>query len=307
MALPLRKGSAPEPAPPATRARIWVTDALLVLMAIIWGVNFSVVKYGTRTLDPLVYNGIRVSLAAVALGGVASRMPGSRLARRDLLSLLALGLLGNGIYQLFFIEGIARTRAGDAALVLAASPAFIALFGHFTGVERLTMRRAAGIALSIGGMALVVFGAAGAATGESSLLGNLLVLAGCLCWAVFTILLMPFTARIDGIRVTALTMTGGAAPLLLIALKPIAATTWSTVPPLAWAAIAYSGLFALVIAYLFWYRGMRVLGPTRTALYSNLQPVIALLVAWIALHEIPTISQGLGAAGILGGLLLART
>ena len=75
---------------------------------------------------------------------------------------------------------------------------------------------------------------------------------------------------------------------------------------LGWTAIAYSGVFALVVAYFFWYRGIRVIGPTRTAMYSNLQPIIALLVDWAMLGETPTIWQGVGAASIMTGLVLAR-
>jgi drug/metabolite transporter (DMT)-like permease len=84
-------------------------------------------------------------------------------------------------------------------------------------------------------------------------------------------------------------------------------THWSAAPPAAYGAIAYSGLGALVLAYLFWYRGIRVIGPTRTAMYSNLQPIFAVLVAWLVLNEIPTIWQGVGALSIMSGLLLART
>jgi drug/metabolite transporter (DMT)-like permease len=73
------------------------------------------------------------------------------------------------------------------------------------------------------------------------------------------------------------------------------------------AALFFSGLGALVLAYLFWYRGVRVLGPTRTAMYSNLQPVIALLIAWPALSEVPTLIQGAGAVTIIAGVILTRT
>ena len=59
-------------------------------------------------------------------------------------------------------------------------------------------------------------------------------------------------------------------------------------------------------AYFFWYRGLRVLGPTRTAVYSNLQPIVALLVAWAFLNETPTIFQGVGAATIIAGVFLTR-
>jgi drug/metabolite transporter (DMT)-like permease len=305
MALPAFEES--PPARPVARPGVLATDLLLVLMAVIWGVNYSVVKYGTRALDPLAYNGTRVLLAAGALLGVAAAMGVPRATRRDTLALLGLGVLGNGLYQVLFIEGIARTRAGDAALVLAAAPAFIALFGHASGVEHLTRRRAAGIGLSIGGMALVVLGAAGVASEGSSLTGNLLVLGGCLCWSLFSVLLKPYAGRADGVRIAALTMAGGAVPLVLVALGAMRATHWGEVAPGAWAAVAFSGLGALVIAYLCWYRGVRVLGPTRTAMYGNLQPVVALLVSWAFLRETPTAWQGLGAAGILGGLFLSRT
>jgi drug/metabolite transporter (DMT)-like permease len=73
-----------------------------------------------------------------------------------------------------------------------------------------------------------------------------------------------------------------------------------------WGAIVFSGLGALVIAYLCWYRGVRVLGPTRTSMYGNLQPVVALIFAWALLHEVPTLMQGMGAASIITGLLLTR-
>jgi drug/metabolite transporter (DMT)-like permease len=78
-------------------------------------------------------------------------------------------------------------------------------------------------------------------------------------------------------------------------------------PTLGWAALLYSAVFALVIAYYFWYRGVRVIGPTRTAMYSNLQPVIAVLMAWALLHETPTAWQSVGAVSIMSGLLLTRS
>src|SRR5512133_344590 len=107
----------------------WGTDALLVLMALIWGVNFIVVKVGAQLLQPLAFNSGRVTIAAVALVLIvlAIRVPWP--SRRDTVRLLALGVLGNGLYQWFFIEGISRTRAGDAALVLAAAPALMAIIG----------------------------------------------------------------------------------------------------------------------------------------------------------------------------------
>jgi drug/metabolite transporter (DMT)-like permease len=293
-----------------TRPGVWLTDATLVLMAIIWGVNFSVVKFGTTLVEPLAYNGLRVTLAAAVLVSIISLGRTAFPSRRDILALMALGVLGNGIYQYFFVQGIARTSASDAALVVAASPAFIAIISRLRGVERTGARGVAGILLSVAGIALVVLGTTQGAgdegSGQSSLSGDLLVLCGSLAWAVYTVLLKPYTERIAGLQLSAFTMVGGAVSLLLVAWPAVARANWSSVPMLGWGAVVYSGIFALVIAYLFWYRGVRVIGPTRTAMYSNLQPVIAVLVAWAMLGETPTIWQGVGAVSIMAGLLLTR-
>src|SRR5215210_2914924 len=164
------------------RPAFGVTDILLFTMAVIWGINFSVVKYATHSFSPPALTGLRVALAALFLIGVAFTSPHPRLARRDVLFLLLFGVLGNGLYQLFFVHGVARTRAGNAALIVGAAPAFIALFARLRGLERVRRVTLAGIGLSVVGVALVIAGSAGASNGEATLLGSLLVFGGVLCW-----------------------------------------------------------------------------------------------------------------------------
>jgi drug/metabolite transporter (DMT)-like permease len=290
----------------ATRPGVWLTDLSLLLMTLIWGVNFSVVKYGTQLVDPLAYNGVRVALAAVSLVLIVVLSGAEWPSRLTMLILLGLGALGNGLYQLFFVEGIARTRAGDAALLTAASPALIALIGRVRGLERIRPRGMVGIGLSMLGIALVVFGTAHGNAQHATLVGDFLILCGSLCWAIYTVLLKPHTHDIGGIQLSALTMVGGAIPLLVVAAPAIAHTRWSAMPATGWGAVAYSGLGALVVAYLFWYRGVRVLGPTRTAMYSNLQPALGVFLAWAMLNEAPTPWQLVGVTFIISGLLLTR-
>jgi drug/metabolite transporter (DMT)-like permease len=102
-------------------------------------------------------------------------------------------------------------------------------------------------------------------------------------------------------------MVGGAIPLLIASAPYLWSTKWSAVGIGGWLALIYSSVVSMGIAYFFWYRGLRVLGPTRTAVYANLQPIIALIVAWIFLSETPTIFQGVGAATIVAGVFLTRT
>ena len=290
-----------------TRPGVWLTELSLVGMALIWGVNFSVVKFGTSVIDPLAYNGVRVMLAGLLLSAIVFARRLALPSARTTLALLGLGVLGNGVYQVFFIEGIARTRASDAALVIAATPAFIAVIGRLRGVERVAARGAVGIALSIAGIALVVLGSTEGREGQATVTGDLLVLIGALCWAVYTVMLKPYTERVGGLQLSALTMMGGAIPLFALASPVVFHAPWHALPAMGWLAIVYSGVFALVVAYLFWYNGVRVIGPTRTSMYSNLQPIVAVLVAWPMLGEIPTPWQIVGAACIMGGLVLTRS
>ena len=276
-------------------------------MAVIWGVNFVVVKYATQIFNPVAFTGLRVGTVALFLVIVAFARGGITLPRRDVIALLLLGVLGNGLYQLFFVHGVARTRAGNAALIIASAPAFIALIARARGMERVRALTLVGIALSVVGVALVMIGSATSSTGEATLLGSVLVFFGVLCWSIYTIGLQPYTTRVDVIQLSAVTMVGGAVPLLIASTPALLGTNWSAVGMGGWLALFYSSVISMGVAYFFWYRGLRVLGPTRTAVYANLQPIVALLVAWPLLNEVPTVFQAVGAATIIAGVFLTRT
>ena len=298
-----------------TRPGFGLTDVSLLLMALIWGVNYTSVKYATGVIEPLAFNGVRVTLAALSLVLIAQGAtrvftiePEGWPRARDAITLVLLGMLGNGVYQILFVEGIARTRAGDAALLISAAPAFIAIIGRLRGTEHVSARGVVGIALSILGMGFVVIGTTNAdADQRAMLLGDSLLLISSLCWSIYTVYLQPYTHRVGGIHLSALTMVGGMVPLLAVAAPAMLATNWTHVPALAWGSLAYSGFFALVIAYLFWYAGVRVLGPTRTAMYANLQPIFAVAVASTVLGEAITGWQVAGAISIITGLVLTRS
>lgn len=293
-----------ENAPPP--ARISVTDLLMVCMALLWGVNFIVVKFATGIFAPLAFNSARIVLAVVVLWGIFFARGASLPPRVQLRGMLALGMLGNGLYQILWVEGMARTRASDAALLIAASPAFIEIIGWVRGQERTGLRGIAGITLSLAGIGLIVSAAPAGGSNRSTLAGNALILGSVLCWSLYSVGLRPYTEKIDGLTLSAVTMTGGMVPMLLAATPSIAATNWGAVSAAGWSAVAYSGIIALVVAYLFFYRGVRVLGPTRAAMYSNLQPLFAMTAAWAMLGEVPHAPQLLGGLCIIGGLLLTR-
>jgi drug/metabolite transporter (DMT)-like permease len=289
------------------RSRLGKTDVLMLMVALIWGVNFPVLKYTTAAIPPVPFTALRVTIAAFVMLVIAAFRRRPWPVRRDALTLVALGTVGHGLYQLLFINGLARTKVGNAALIVASAPAFIALASRARGIERLRPRNLAGVALSISGVALVVLGSTAPSRTDASLLGTALVFCGVLCWTAYTVLLQPLVRGTDPIQIAALTTIGGILPLLFVAPVALAEVDWRSVGTGPWIGLLYSSVISMGVAYLFWYRGLRVLGPTRTSVYTNLQPPIAITIAWIFLHDAPTVWQGLGTGTIMTGIFLTRS
>jgi drug/metabolite transporter (DMT)-like permease len=265
------------------------------------------VKLGASYFAPLAFNAVRIALASALLLGAAWLLREPMPDRRTIRTLLLLGVLGNGVYQVLFIEAISRTRSANVAIVLASAPAMMALAGRVTGREFLGGRALLGIGVSLAGITLVVLGGAAAATPGGSIAGDLLALCAVASWVTYSLLLKPYTERVAPVTMSAVTMVGGAVPLALIAVPQLLDVTWGAIAWRGWAAVGYAGVLAVALGYLAWYRGLRVLGPTRTAMYGNLQPVVALAVGALLVHEPPTAWQILGASGTMLGLVLVRS
>jgi len=292
---------------PARRTVLTTTDLLLTLMTLIWGINVIIVKAALDVFSPLEFNAFRFAIGGVIIALVARRLGRATPDRADWKRLAVLGILGNAVYQVAYIEGLDHTRAGNASLIMGTGPIYTALFSHLRGHERVRGRDAAGILMSTLGLASVVLGSGADVGFGAGLGGDLLILFATVCWSAYTVGNKPMVDRYGAITATAWTMVIGAVFIVLLGAPAALRHDLATVPLAGWAAVGYSAVFALVLAFLFWYRGVEKLGSTRTATYSNFQPVIVLLVAWPLLHETPTLWQIIGAGGIFTGIFLTRT
>jgi len=228
------------------------TDGLLVVMTLIWGVNYIVIKAALEVLSPLAFNAVRFTLAAVAVAAFARAAGARRPPAHAVLRLVLLGVLGNTLYQLCYIEGMARTRAGNAALIMAAVPVLTAVASHLLGHERLRRRDVAGLALSTAGIGALVAGSGETVGLRGPLAGDLLMLLAVVFWTAYTIFAKPLVDTLGATVTTAWTMALGSIPLLALCVPSALAQRWSAVTPAAWIGTVFSSLGALVAAYLIW-------------------------------------------------------
>lgn len=281
-------------------------DLTMILVVLIWGANFSVVKLALAELPPLAFAALRFTIAGVLLFALLLLREGMpRLPKGALWKLTWVGIVGNTLYQILFTLGLQRTSAANASLLIATTPALVAGFGALLGIERLRRATISGIGLALAGVALVL-AARGLSFTQAGLLGDLMLLGCAVAWTVYTLGVRSMGGGLSPLAITAWTMATGVPGLLLVAGPELAATDWAAVSAGAWAGLAYSSLLALVVAYLLWNNSVRVAGSNRTAIYGCAIPLVAALAAWPLLGETPTPLQAVGAALIVAGVLMTR-
>jgi drug/metabolite transporter (DMT)-like permease len=291
---------------PVTTTRLPIQDLGMLTVCLIWGLNFSITKFTIVQMPPLAFTAVRFAIASGLLWLIlrategAQPLPGP--VRRQL---IVLGILGNTVYQLVFVLGLARTTASNSALILAMMPMTVAVTAGLLGYERITQRMAVGIALGTLGVALVI-ATRGVGFSAGTLTGDLLTLIGVLAWSGYTVGLRSVPPTVSSLRVTTVTTIAGAPGLVVAGLPQVASLDWATVPRGAWVGLLYATLLSLVVAYILWNRSVKAVGSTRTAIYMCVTPLVAVTGAWLILGERPHPLQGLGAILIVAGVLLTR-
>jgi drug/metabolite transporter (DMT)-like permease len=279
-------------------------DGLLLLMVLIWGANYAVIKFAIRELPPQAFNALRMGVASAVFATALAAAGRPRVARADWARLALLGTVGHFVYQLAFMAGIARTTVSNSALIIGCSPVAVSVASALAGHERVPRAQWAGVLLSVLGVYLVV--GTGADFGGASLTGDLFTLGAVCCWAVYTVGSRPMLARYSPLTVTGLTMIAGTALYVPASAWQLAQVAWGRVPAWAWASMALSALLALNVAYLIWYTSVQRIGNVRTSAYSNFIPLVAMAVAATALGEPIGASKLGGAAAILAGVVITR-
>ena len=277
----------------------------MTLVSLIWGVNFAVVKTALTQITPLPFTAIRFSIATLLLALLLRWREGDCAFPRDSFwRLFWVGVIGNTAYQALFATGLALTTSANASLILTTTPAMTALIGGLTGIERITRRDVAGVALALGGIAVVV--GTRASLSSQTLFGDLLVFISVFCWTAYVLGIRALGGRVSSLRATALTLIAGAPGLILLGLPGLIETDWTRIGGATVFGILYSSALALVVCYLLYNRSVRLIGGVRTTIYACAIPVIATLVAWPVLGEKPTLAQGFGAILIIAGVLAPR-
>jgi drug/metabolite transporter (DMT)-like permease len=282
-------------------------DAWLLGMVFIWGSNFTIIKAALREFPELGFNALRMvtasALFALILAHRQQLWAGRGFTRHDWVRILLLAVVGHFLYQLLFLGGVARTSVANSSLIFGCTPVTVALLSAWLGHERVSVVRWAGAALSLSGVYLVV---AGGSQRGASLTGDMLVAVAMFSWALYTVGSRSLLARHSPLVVTGYTMAIGSLLYVPFGVPSLVRLDWAAISLAGWLGLLYSAVFALVVSYLIWYTAVQRVGNSRTSIYSNVVPLVAMSVAALVLGESIALRQILGAAAILGGVAVTR-
>ena len=275
----------PPTAAPTMTTRLW---GWLLVLSLLWGGSFFFVAVAVRELPSLTLVWLRVALAAAmllallpVLGLKLPRAPGIWVA------FFAMGLLNNLVPFVLLVWGQHRIAGGLAAILNATTPLFTVLVAHAcTADEKLTPRKALGVALGFGGAAVLVGPQALQGLGDD-VLAQLACLGASLSYGFAGI----FGRRFRRLGLPpAVTATGqvSASALMLLPLMLLLDQPWALPMPGAatWAAVAGLALFSTVFGYLLYFRILAAAGATNLSLVTFLNPAVAILLGWLLLAEV---------------------
>jgi drug/metabolite transporter (DMT)-like permease len=278
---------------------------LLVGAMALWGLNLTAVKALTASFDPLLVAVLRMVVAFVALSALAlwRRCPWPDLSLRQWGSVVACGALMVYLNQILLAEGLLRSSAANAAMIMVLSPLVSVLMASAVYRERLTLRVALGVALGFGGVAVVTLSRPEAQL-VSGGLGDLMMVGAVCMFSAGGIVIQKLAQRVEALIMSWAIFTSGAAMLVLHALiSPTTSLDAQTLFPAwtPWLWVLYSGAIATAMGNLIWNRAIGVIGAARTALYLYWVPIFGIAFAVLLLGEPLTIWHPLGLLAVLAG------
>lgn len=305
--------AADQGSPPGLRQRtiaLLTSPLLLLILAVLfWSGNFIVGRGARELIPPVAFNFWRWVIALLILLPFCwhSLWRNRSLIRREWRIISALAISGITAFHSAVYLGLAHSEALNGFVYFATSPLFFVLFAWLLFRDRVEVSQAAGILVSMAGAAVVI------ARGDPAILlglelavGDLWLIAAVALWALYSVLLRR---RPEGLPPLALicVVVGFALAFLL---PFYALELWSgrrvEINRESLASLLYVSVFASVIAYIFWNRGVREAGPNAAGVSLQLMPVFGALLAVAFLDERMAVYHWLGAGLVLAGIVLAR-
>ena len=280
-------------------------DLMLLGTILLWALNVTVTRYVvTHGFRPLAYGTVRYFAATALFWSFTWQRERSfriRLADWKLIALAATFLFTN---QVCFVVSVHETNASTVALMLGATPVITGVITSLLGMEVLPGRFWAGAIVAFVGVGFVAAGAGGGVSGNAG--GDVLAFGTAVTWSAYSVVIAPLMQRYSPFRISALVLALGWVPLALVSIPQLVHQSYGGFGWPVWLALGYAIIGPLFLTNILWFTAIDRVGPSRAALFTNLQPFFSVLFALVLLSEHLNRWEIVGAIAIAAGIVLER-
>lgn len=267
-------------------------------MVLLWASAFPAIQQAVPQMGTVGLSFIRLAVATIALLTVGLRAHTRMPRRQDLGWIIACGFFGMFSYQLLLNFSERHVPAGAASIIVAAAPLVSIAVARLLFNERITRYTIIGSAVALAGVTTVCAARAGISVSNSVWA----VVLAMIVQGVYHPLQRPLLRSYRGIEVATYSMVAGT--VMTLPLVPLAWSSLSHASGAGWAGAVYLGLVPSALGFVLWgFAATHLPTATLTSLLY-LVPAVAVLIAWIWLHEVPTLVELTGGVLVLGGVII---
>ena len=284
----------------------WLAYASLSASMVLVGSYVGLSKLLVASFPVFLLAWLRFGIAAVAMLGWVKRSPGEApLSAHDRKLLFWESFLGNFLFSICMLFGVAATSAVAAGVIMAGIPAAVAVLSRVFLGERIVPRVAWGIAFAVAGVALLALSRQGKPGGGGAWWGYPMLMGAALCEAAYVVIGKRLTGSVSPKRISALINLWGLALVTPLGLWQAAQFNFGAVAASIWWLLLFYALAASMVTVWLWMQGLRHVPAPRAGAFSVLLPLAATAVGVVFLHEPLGLAQVLALGLAVAGLLLA--
>jgi drug/metabolite transporter (DMT)-like permease len=281
----------------------WLPVVAVGVTLLLWASAFVAIRHLAGTFSPGSLSLGRLLVGSLCLGAAAVSRGLPHPTRRQWVSIVTIGVLWFGVYNVTLNAGEQHVDAGTAVMLIQVSPVLVALLAATFLHERFSLYLGLGLALAFGGVALIAT-ASGGSDGDRSVLGVVLCLVAAVVYSVSLVLQKPLVARLPAIHVTWLACTVGAIVCLPFVGRLTDDVRSASASDIWW--VVYLGVFPTAIAFTTFAYALRTMSASSLGVTTYLVPPITILMGWLLLDETPPGMAYVGGVLALVGVAVAR-
>ena len=263
-------------------------------------------RYLIGAADPFTLAAIRFGGGAVCLLPLVLLLPVRWPPRADWPAVAGLGLAFYGVFFVLYNVALSFTTVARGTLALSTLPLMTMVAGGVLGIEPLSKRKTAGVAVAMLGVAVALASGLREAP-PGAWRGDLIMAAATLCMALYNVFSRPFIQRSSALGFLAAGMAVGGGALVLISLGTGGASSLAGFGPRDWIAAFYLAAGGGALAFFLWVYALQHASPTRVANTMTVNPLVAGLLAAALLGEPVTPALFIGLIAVFAGIWLATT